>query len=114
MTMSAKNLEEIPEQSEARRYQRYAVDYSEDSSAKVEVMVEGELVRLVNFSVGGLYILSKKPFAPGATVSFSANFADRGKIDLTGTIVRAKQEGDEWGVAIDLSKTYKLDTLRKV
>jgi hypothetical protein len=111
---SVKNSNEVLSQSEARRYQRYAADYSADTSVQVEVIVEGEFVRVVNFSIGGLYVLAKTPFASGATVTFSANFANRGKIDLTGTVVRAKKEGDEWGIAIDLTKRYKLDTLCKV
>ena len=99
---------------EIRNYQRYAVKYDEDTSAQVEVIVEGELVQLVDFSLGGLFFLSKKPFSLGAILSLSVNLENRGKIDLIGKVVRAKEEGGMWGVAIDLSQTYKLNTLRKV
>ena len=98
---------------DARKYQRYAINNGGDTTAQIEVVVEGELVRLVDFSLGGLYILSKIPFSPGA-ISFSANFGNQGKIALTGTVVRVREEGDMWGIAIDLSKTYNLDTLRKL
>jgi len=99
---------------EIRNYQRYAVKYDEDTSAQVEAIVEGESVRLVDFSLGGLFFLSKKPFPSGATLSLSVDLEKRGKIDLIGKVVRAKEEGDMWGIAIDLSQTYKLNTLRKV
>jgi hypothetical protein len=100
--------------SEIRNYQRYAVSYDGDTTAQVEVIVEGELVRLQDFSLGGLFFLSKKPFSLGATLSLSVDLEKRGKIDLIGKVVRAKEEGDMWGIAIDLSQTYKLKTLRKV
>ena len=113
MKKNEKKSKEILGESDGRRYQRYALN---DGAipAQVEVILEGELVRLVNFSVGGLYILSETPFSPGATVSFSVNFENRGKIDLIGTVVRVSEEGDIWGIAIDLSKTYNLNTLRKL
>ena len=107
------DLKEILGVNEARKYQRYVVNNGGDTPAQVEVIVEGELVRLVNFSLGGLYILSKIPFSPG-TISFSVDFGNRGKIALTGTVVRVRKEGDMWGVAIDLSKTYELNTLLKI
>lgn len=99
---------------EIRNYQRYAVKYEEDTPTQVEVIVEGELVRLVDFSLGGLFFLSKKPFSLGATISLSVDLEKRGKIALIGKVVRAMEEGDRWGIAIDLSQTYKLNTLRKV
>ena len=70
-------------------------------------------MQLVNFSLAGLCLLSKKPFSQGA-ISISVEFGDHGKIDLTGKVVRVKQEGDMWCIAIDLTETYKLETLRKV
>jgi hypothetical protein len=97
-----------------RRYQRYAVIRDGETNVQSKVLVEGEVVRLVNFSVGGLcIILSKKPLPPGV-VSVSAEFENRGKIDLIGKVVRMQKEGDMWRIAIDLTKIYKLDTLRKV
>jgi hypothetical protein len=94
---------------EHRRYQRYA----RYTPAQGEVIVEGELVRLVDFSLAGLCILSKKPFSPGL-ISISVKFKNQGKIDLIGSVVRVKEEGDMWRIAIDLTQTYDLDTLRKV
>ncbi|HOG08446.1 MAG: PilZ domain-containing protein [Syntrophales bacterium] len=98
---------------EARRYQRYAFDNDADSAANIKVLLEGELVRLLNFSVANLTVLSKIPFSLGG-VHFSVDLGNRGKIDLMGNIVRVKQEGSMWRIAIDLTETYKLDTLRKV
>jgi len=94
---------------EHRRYQRYAGD----KPAQAEVKVKEELVRLVDFSLAGLCILSKKPFSPGR-ISISVEFENQGKIDLIGSVVRVKEEGDMWRIAIDLTQTYELDTLRKV
>lgn len=96
-----------------RRYQRYAVNDDDNTTAEGEVIVEGELVQLVDFSLAGLCILSKKLFTPEA-ISISVEFGDHGKIDLIGKVARVKQEGNMWRIAIDLTETYKLDTLRKV
>lgn len=98
---------------DARKYQRYAVNIEEDAVAQGEVMVKGEVVRLVNFSLSGLCFLSKTHFSPGA-ISFSVEFGDHGKIELIGKIVRVTEEGDLWRIAVDLTETYKLDILRKV
>ena len=94
---------------ELRRYQRYAGD----KPAHGEVKVKEELVRLVDFSLSGLCILSKKPFSLGR-ISISVEFGKHGKIDLIGSVVRVMEEGDMWRIAIDLTQTYELDTLRKV
>ena len=115
MKKNGKKSREIPGENDGRRYQRYALSDDGDAPAQVEVIIDGEPVRLVNFSVGGLYVLSRTPFSPGTTISFSVNFENRGKIDLDGTVVRVvREEGDIWGIAIDLSKTYNLNTLRKL
>jgi hypothetical protein len=95
-----------------RKYQRYAVNNDGDTPAQGEVKVEGELVSLVDFSSAGLYILSKKPFAPGL-ISISVEFGNQGKMDLIGSVVRVKEERYMWRIAIDLTQTYKLITLRK-
>ena len=96
---------------ERRKFKRYVVNNDEDTH--FEVKVGGVSVYLVNFSLGGLCILSKKPFSPGA-ISFSVEFGNHGKIELIGRVVRVQEEGDTWCIAIDLTQTYKLDTLRKV
>lgn len=100
--------------SNGRRYQRYAVMEDISSSEQPEVIVATESVRLANFSVGGLYILSKSRFSISGEVNISVKFENHGKIDLTGRIVRVKKEGEMWGVAIDLSKNYNLHTLKEV
>jgi hypothetical protein len=95
-----------------RKYQRCAVNNGGDTTAQCKVKVQGELVRLVNFSSAGLCILSKRPSLP-ARISISVDFGNQGKIDLIGGVVRVKEEGDMWLIAIDLTQTYKLNTLRK-
>ncbi len=97
-----------------RQHPRYVVDSRKDALAQDEVKVEvkGELVHLVNFSLGGLCVLSKKHFSPGV-VGISCEFGNHGKIDLRGTVVRVEEEGDMWRVAIDLTQIYKLNSLRK-
>jgi hypothetical protein len=91
-----------------RKYQRYDVDYDGDKLDQIEVKVEGEPVRLVNFSLGGLYFLSMQRFSSDITIHVSIDFGNRGKMDLTGTVVQVRKEEDMWGIAIDFSKTYKL------
>lgn len=97
-----------------RRYQRYAVDNDGNANAEAEIIVGGELVRLVDFSLSGLCVLSKIPFSLDDAVSISVEFENHGAIDLIGKIARVKQEGNVWRISIDLTETYKLDTLRKV
>jgi hypothetical protein len=97
-----------------REYQRYVINYAGDEAPEIEVIVEGELVRLVDFSIGGVFFLTKKSFTVGEIVSLSIDLENRGKIDLVGKVVRVKPEGETWGVAIDLSHVYKLKTLRKI
>lgn len=100
---------------ERRQHHRYVVNNDRDAFAQAEVKVEvkGELVHLVNFSLGGLCILSKKLFSPGV-VGISCQFGHQGKIDLRGTVIRVEKEGDMWRIAIDLTQIYKLNNLRKV
>jgi hypothetical protein len=68
---------------------------------------------LMDFSVSGLYVLSKLPFSPGE-INISVSFKNRGKIDLIGNIIRVNKEGDMWGIAIDFSKAYDFNALREV
>jgi hypothetical protein len=98
---------------DSRRYQRYALSYDGVTHEQFEMAVDGEPVHLVDFSVGGLRILSKLPFSLGP-VNLSISFEQGGNIDLNGVIVRARKEGEMWEIAIDLSKTYNLHTLQKV
>jgi hypothetical protein len=90
-----------------RTYQRYDIDPDGDTLEQIEVRVEGEPVRLVNYSLGGLYFLSMKRFSSDAPIHVSIDFGNRGKIALTGTVVQVRKEEEMWGVAIDFSKTYK-------
>ena len=96
-----------------RKYQRYAANNDGDTPAQGEIKVGGELVRLVDFSLAGLCILSKKPFLLGV-ISISIEFGNHGKIDLIGKVVRVKEERDMWRISIDLTQTYELNTPRKV
>ncbi|HET6459979.1 MAG TPA: PilZ domain-containing protein [Syntrophales bacterium] len=93
-----------------RRYQRYVANDVKD--AQGEVKVSGISVQLVDFSLGGLCVLSKTHFLPGE-VSISVEFGNHGKIDLIGNVVRVQEEGDMWRIAIDLTKTYDLDSVLK-
>lgn len=95
-----------------RRYQRYVVT-DRETIAQSKILVEKELVKLVDFSMGGLCVISKHHFTPGV-ISVLVKLRDGGRIDLRGAIVRIKEEGKKWRIAIDLTETYKLNTLRKV
>ena len=97
---------------ERRRYQRYTVDKGVNTPEHFRVTVAGQPVRLVNFSLGGLYVLSKEPFSPGE-VDVSVSFQHRGKIDLVGKVVKVTKEGKLWGAGIDLSGTYIPTALKK-
>ena len=97
-----------------RRYQRYAVVNDGYLAVEAEIIVGRELAQLENFSLSGLCVLSKIPFSTGVAVGISVDFEDHGKIELMGKIVWVKPVGDMWRVAIDLTETYKPDSLRKV
>jgi hypothetical protein len=90
-----------------RKYQRYEVDDGGDLPKEIKVIVEGEPVHLVNYSLGGLYFLSKQRFYADAMVHLSIDLGNSGKIDLTGKVVQVRKEEDSWGVAVDFSKTCK-------
>jgi len=96
-----------------RKYQRYVVSGDRNIITKAKIKVDGELVHLVDFSVGGLCVLSQRRFSLGIK-SISVEFIDRGKIELYGRVVREKEENDRWRIGIDFTETYKLNTLRKV
>ena len=115
MNRESFKFQKILERRNARKYQRYVLSYDRDSPDRAEVIVEGALVRLVNFSLGGLYIISEKLYAPGSAVSISIDFKKtQGRIDLAGKVARVIKEEDKWGIAIDLTRTYELATLREV
>ena len=54
-----------------RRYERYAINDTENEKAKIVVIIEGTPVHVVNFSLGGLYVFSEKYFPEGAMVNLS-------------------------------------------
>lgn len=97
---------------DARRYQRYTFDKEGKTIPGVKILLEGEEVRLVDFSVGDLSVIAKKPYPLGG-VSFSVILGDHGAIDLVGNVVRVKEEGSMWRIAIDLTEIYNLSMLRK-
>jgi hypothetical protein len=96
-----------------RRYERYAFNIDRDTIAQAKIEVDGESVQLVDFSVGSLCVLSKKPFSSGVK-RISVEFKDRGKIEIYGKIARAEEEKNMWRIGIDLTDIYKLNTLRKI
>ena len=96
-----------------RRYQRYTISQSGNTSDQSEVMIENKLVRLVDFSVGGFYVVAESR-PPQGEINISVKFGNKGKIDLIGRVVRVKGEEDMWGIAIDVSKNYNLHTLKEV
>lgn len=95
-----------------RRYQRYTVSQNGNKSDQPEVFVGNKLVRLVDFSLGGFYVVTESR-PPQGEIDISVKFGNSEKIDMVGRVVRVKREGDMWGVAIDVSKYYKLDTLQE-
>jgi ribosomal protein S4E len=86
-----------------RRYQRYAVDDVRNIIDQVKIEVDGKIVLLVDFSVGGLCVVSKKPLSSGVK-RISVYFKDRGKIELYGRIARVKEEKNMWRIGIDLKE----------
>lgn len=100
---------------EKRTYERYVITNAEDKKVQFQVLVDGKSVHLVDFSLGGLYVLSEKRFSIGDRVNLSIDLGNQSKIDLTGVVVRARPEPDRemWGIAIDLSQTYHLKHILK-
>ena len=91
-----------------RRYERYAINYTEDEKAKIVVIIEGTPVHVVNFSLGGLYVFSEKFFPEGKMVNLSIGLEHKGETKLTGKVVRTNSviNGQSWGIAFDLTRTY--------
>lgn len=84
-----------------RRYERYDVDYVGNKNLQPKAVIEGQVVTIINFSVGGVYVASKKPFVVDEIVSAVIDLKERGKISLMGKIARVHAEGEKWGAAID-------------
>ena len=74
-----------------RRYERYAINDTENEKAKIVVIIEGTPVHVVNFSLGGLYVFSEKYFPEGAMVNLSIEFAQKDQINLFCRGLRASE-----------------------
>lgn len=113
--MSKENLPS--KTSERRRYERYMamIQTQVDEKSDVKIILEGVPVHLVDFALGGLYVLANNHFSLGETVNLSIDLGRKGTIALLGTIVRSIPEPDneQWGIAIDLSQFYGLKVTRK-
>ena len=99
---------------ERRSYPRYTLSDEEKEALQVEVKLNGLPVHLMNFSLGGLCVLSEKSYALGDLITILVSLGNRGRIDLNGKVVRVTWTEKLWSVAIDLSKNYKLNVLRKI
>jgi c-di-GMP-binding flagellar brake protein YcgR len=97
-----------------RKYQRYGLKATEDNRPQTEVKINGESAYLVDFSLGGMFLLSKSHFPACDIVNIGIDLSDSGNIDLKGKVVRVKKVGRMWGIAIDLSHTYLLSELQEV
>jgi hypothetical protein len=98
---------------ENRKYERYVVSYTGDDATQISAVIEGEPVDLVDFSLGGFFFLSRKPFSMGETVNIEISLENRGRINLMGKVVRLSPEGEKWGTAVDLTHPYSLKPIRK-
>jgi hypothetical protein len=101
---------------ERRRYERHAFINAKPKKVEIKVIVEGVSVNLLDFSIGGLYIISETFFPLSETENLSIDVENKGKIDLIGTVVRTRLDPDSerWGIAIDLSHAYNLRAIRKI
>ncbi|PKN19042.1 MAG: PilZ domain-containing protein [Deltaproteobacteria bacterium HGW-Deltaproteobacteria-6] len=95
------------------KYELNTGNLPDDEKNKIEVKVEGEPVHLLYFSLDIFYILSEKLFSEGKAVKVSFNLKDKGKINLIGKVVRTRSmpDGERWGIEIDLTRTYDLESI---
>jgi hypothetical protein len=100
---------------EKRRYERYTITHNENEKSKINITVEGEPVRVLDFSVGGLCFVSDKRFSERDTVHLSIDLENKGNIELKGIVVRSTLEphSEKWRIAIDLSNAYNLRNIHK-
>jgi len=91
---------------ENRFYQRYAIIDGKKGTPKVEVKFDGIPVRVVDFSVGDLSVISEKPFIVGDIVNISVELENRGRIDLLGRVARVNQFEKAWAVEVDLTRIF--------
>ena len=99
--------------SEKRVYQRYTINDEEKKNMATEIRIDGIVVQLVNFSLGGLCVLTQRKYAVGDIVTIAVTMEKSGKIDLTGKVVRVASADNLLSVAIDLSHHNQLKSLRK-
>jgi hypothetical protein len=98
---------------EKRMYQRYTISEQENKSQATDIQVNGMNVSLVDFSLGGLCVLSEKKYNLEDIVTVMVNLEHSGKIELIGKVVRVIPADRLWSVAVDLSNNYKLKPVRK-
>ncbi|OPY88169.1 MAG: PilZ domain protein [Syntrophus sp. PtaU1.Bin208] len=96
-----------------RIYQRYLISSEESEHIQDDIKLNGVPVRLVDFSFGGLCVISDQSYTTGDIVTIFASFANGGRIDLIGKVVRVAPEGTSWSVAVDLAGQYKVTPQRK-
>lgn len=87
-----------------RKDKRFNVDDGGRAGARIHVMLEGETVDLVNYSVGGMYFLSKQRYYAGDVIQVSMHIKNRNTLDLSGTVVQVRIEEGSWGIAIKFSE----------
>ena len=107
----------FPKTSERRRYERYMamIQSKVDEKSPIDIYIEGVPVNLVDFALGGMYVLSNVSFSLGETVTLLVDLSEKGKISLLGTVVRISPEPvtESWGIAVDLSQYYGIKVNRK-
>ncbi|MCX5831043.1 MAG: PilZ domain-containing protein [Deltaproteobacteria bacterium] len=84
-----------------RKYERFDVNQTGGDAAQVECLVEDMPMRLVDYSLGGVFFLSKKSFTVGESVNIAINLENRGMISVKGKVARVIPKGKKWGIAID-------------
>lgn len=90
-----------------RKYQRYYIDYDGATIDQIKVIVQGEPVRLVNYSLGGLYFLSVQRYYSGNLLNISIDIKNRAKMELVGTVVQVRIEEGAWGIALEFSQSLE-------
>ena len=56
------NEERVSKAKEKRKYERQTINDTGDQRGRIEVIVEGEVGRLVNYSLGGMFVIFEKVF----------------------------------------------------
>jgi len=98
---------------EKRFYQRFTICDEKRQTSQADVKFDGMPVRLVDYSLGGLSVLSEKSYDLGDIVNILVDFGNPGQVDLIGKVVRVIRVEKAWSVAVDLTANYKIKFLRK-